>query len=90
MRRLTTSIDSHYGRVEAKLQAFKEHRGVFANMPLVMKANIPPHEWWYLVGEGGTHSTFLVMHILVRSVLLCHMKGIGVVILLCRTKLVTG
>jgi hypothetical protein len=53
MRRLTTCIDGHYGRVVAEFQAFKGRRGAFANMPLAMEANIPPHEWWDLVGEGG-------------------------------------
>jgi hypothetical protein len=66
MRRLTTGMDGHYGRVVAEFQAFKERRGAFANMPLAMEANIPPHEWWDLVGEGGTHLAPLAKRILAQ------------------------
>ena len=66
MRRLTTGIDGQYGRVVAEFQAFKERRGAFANMPLAMEANIPPHEWWDLVGEGDTHLTPLAKRILAQ------------------------
>lgn len=64
MRRLTTNIDDQDGRVVAEFRAFKESRGAFANMSLAMKANIPPHEWWGLVGEGGIHLAHLTKSIL--------------------------
>ena len=45
MRMLTTHIGS---RIVAKFQACKECRGTFANMPLAMEANVPPHSGWTL------------------------------------------
>lgn len=53
MKRLTADIEGHYGRVVTQLQAFKERRGAYANMPLTMEANISPHEWWYTFGPIG-------------------------------------
>lgn len=87
MRILTTHIDDQYGRVVAKFWAFKESKSAFANMPLAMKANIPPHEWWDFVGEGGIHLIPLAKSIWPMCILLHHAKRIGVVIHLCRTKL---
>ena len=64
MRRLTTYIDGQYNWVVAKFQAFKEHKGVFANMPLAMEGNIQPHKWWDFVSEGGTHLVPLAKRVL--------------------------
>lgn len=72
MKRLTTSIDGQHNWVVAEFQVFEEHRGAFANIPLVMIANIPPQEWWDLVSKGGTHLAPLVKHMAqVCSSLLC-------------------
>jgi hypothetical protein len=63
MTRLVTCIDGQYGRVVAKFKAFKKHKDAFANTPLAMEANIPPQEWWDLVGIGSTYSTPLAKHL---------------------------
>ena len=45
---------------------FEHLRKVEVHLPmsLAMKANIPPHEWWDLVGEGGIHLAPLAKSIL--------------------------
>jgi hypothetical protein len=52
LRKLTTN-DVAFASALSEYQSFRDHRGIFAGLPVAAALNLEPHEWWDLLGAGA-------------------------------------